>query len=321
MHDAGLDRRFREHRVDRFGEALQAVDHGDQDVLHAAQLQVVHHPQPELGALGLLDPKAEHVACAVAAHAQRQVDRLVAHHAFVADLDSQGVEEHDRVHRLERSLLPFAHFVDHGISHRADEVRRHLDAIHLQQETLNLPHAHAAGIHRDDLVVEACEASLALGDRYRIKGAFAVARNLDVEQVIVGCDALAAGAVAMVRAARRLGFALLVAQVVGQFAAQRALEYRLLQGRELLVDRSPIQRSGHQLLDKFRVQVQALTRFYRHFFLAFAWHNVAPWPSVYASHTKVRIGSLGSASARLRLGFGSASAWLRLGFGFRFASA
>ncbi|MDN8089889.1 hypothetical protein QZN26_28105, partial [Burkholderia multivorans] len=70
---------------------------------------------------------------------------------------------------------------------------------------------------------------------------------------------------------------------------------------------------------EFRVQVQALARFYRHFFLAFAWHNVAPWPSVYASHTKVRIGSLGSArlgSARLRLRLR-----LRLGFGFRFASA
>ncbi|WP_221622945.1 hypothetical protein, partial [Burkholderia stagnalis] len=45
-------------------------------------------------------------------------------------------------------------------------------------------------------------------------------------------------------------------------------------------------------LDQFRVQVQALARFNRHFFLAFAWHNVAPWPSVYASHTNIRIGSL-----------------------------
>ncbi|WP_208449646.1 hypothetical protein, partial [Burkholderia ambifaria] len=42
---------------------------------------------------------------------------------------------------------------------------------------------------------------------------------------------------------------------------------------------------------QFRVQVQALARLNRHFFLAFAWHKVAPWPSVYASHTKVRIGS------------------------------
>ncbi|WP_244102143.1 transposase, partial [Burkholderia ambifaria] len=36
----------------------------------------------------------------------------------------------------------------------------------------------------------------------------------------------------------------------------------------------------------------ALARLNRHFFLAFAWHKVAPWPSVYASHTKVRIGSV-----------------------------
>ncbi|MBU9466221.1 hypothetical protein LGM75_14375, partial [Burkholderia multivorans] len=42
---------------------------------------------------------------------------------------------------------------------------------------------------------------------------------------------------------------------------------------------------------EFRVQVQALARLNRHFFLAFAWHKVAPWPSVYASHTKIRIGS------------------------------
>ncbi|WP_218884348.1 hypothetical protein, partial [Burkholderia guangdongensis] len=46
-----------------------------------------------------------------------------------------------------------------------------------------------------------------------------------------------------------------------------------------------------QLLDQLRVKVQALARFNRHFFLAFAWHKVAPWPSVYASHTRFRIGS------------------------------
>ncbi|WP_230974163.1 hypothetical protein, partial [Burkholderia stagnalis] len=53
----------------------------------------------------------------------------------------------------------------------------------------------------------------------------------------------------------------------------------------------------YQLLDQFRVQVQALARFNRHFFLAFAWHNVAPWPSVYASHTKDRIGSVGECAS------------------------
>ncbi|KVM57616.1 hypothetical protein WJ58_00790 [Burkholderia ubonensis] len=102
---------------------------------------------------------------------------------------------------------------------------------------------------------------------------FTVARNLDVEQVVVGRNAFAARAVAMVRAASRFGLALLVAQVVGQLAAPCALEDRLLERGQLLVDRWPVQRPGHQLFDQLRVKVQALARFYRHFFLAFAWHK------------------------------------------------
>ncbi|KVV22729.1 hypothetical protein WK80_21305 [Burkholderia multivorans] len=38
----------------------------------------------------------------------------------------------------------------------------------------------------------------------------------------------------------------------------------------LIVD--PIQRSGYQLLDQFRVQIQALARFYGRLFLTFAYN-------------------------------------------------
>jgi hypothetical protein len=40
-------------------EALQAVHDGDQHVLDAPIFQLGHDPQPELRALGLLDPQAE----------------------------------------------------------------------------------------------------------------------------------------------------------------------------------------------------------------------------------------------------------------------
>ncbi|MCY1383443.1 hypothetical protein D9M69_715690 [compost metagenome] len=56
MHDAGLDLRGRINRLDRLGEAAQAVDHRNQDVVQAAVLQFVEDLQPELGAFGLLDP-------------------------------------------------------------------------------------------------------------------------------------------------------------------------------------------------------------------------------------------------------------------------
>lgn len=38
MHDAGLDQRLGKHRADRLREALQAVDHGNQDVVGAPVL-------------------------------------------------------------------------------------------------------------------------------------------------------------------------------------------------------------------------------------------------------------------------------------------
>ena len=84
------------------GKPFQAIDDGDQDVLGAAVLDLVHHPQPELGALGLLDPKAQHFLVAGGAHADRQVHGLVLDQPLVADLDPQRIEEHDRVAWLQR---------------------------------------------------------------------------------------------------------------------------------------------------------------------------------------------------------------------------
>jgi hypothetical protein len=49
MDDAGLHRRTREGRVDGIGQALQAVDHGDQDVLAPSALEFVEDLEAELG--------------------------------------------------------------------------------------------------------------------------------------------------------------------------------------------------------------------------------------------------------------------------------
>ena len=61
VNDAGLHDRLRENRIDGFGKALEAIDDGDENVLRATVLDLVHHAQPELGALGLLDPNAENL--------------------------------------------------------------------------------------------------------------------------------------------------------------------------------------------------------------------------------------------------------------------
>jgi hypothetical protein len=86
MHDAGLHRRAGVGRANRLGQSFQSVDHGDQGVLAAAGLEVIEHLEPELRALGLLNPQAKHIALAVGLDTQRQIDGLVAHHAVATDL-------------------------------------------------------------------------------------------------------------------------------------------------------------------------------------------------------------------------------------------
>jgi hypothetical protein len=64
--------------------------------------------------------------------------------------------------------------------------------------TDDLTRAHAAGVHRDDLVVEAWKAALVFGDQLRIKPGLAVARNLQLDLAAVGNHRLLAITVAPV---------------------------------------------------------------------------------------------------------------------------
>ena len=102
MHDARLDRGLGEHGLDRLGESFEAVDARDQDVGDAALLELVEDLHPELRALGLLEPHAEHVTLALHVHAQGEVAGLALNAAALTDLQDQAVEEHDRVDVIER---------------------------------------------------------------------------------------------------------------------------------------------------------------------------------------------------------------------------
>ena len=76
MDDASLDRSLREYCADRVGEATQPIDHRDQNIADTTGLEFVHHLEPEIGTLGLLDLQAEHFLLALAGIRKRQVDRL-----------------------------------------------------------------------------------------------------------------------------------------------------------------------------------------------------------------------------------------------------
>ena len=106
MNDAGLDHGVWKHSGDRLREALEAINDSDQDVADSTGLELVHHPQPELRALRLLDPEPQDLLVAGAGDADGEIDGLVPDQALVANLDPERVEVNDRIDRLERPVLP-----------------------------------------------------------------------------------------------------------------------------------------------------------------------------------------------------------------------
>jgi hypothetical protein len=62
----------------------------------------------------------------------------------------------------------------------------------------DLPGAHAPGIHRDNLVVEARKPALVFGDQLRIERRLSIARNFQFDPASLGRHCLAAVAVAAV---------------------------------------------------------------------------------------------------------------------------
>ncbi len=120
MNDACLDDRVGPRGLDRLRKAGQAVDAADQDVADAAALELGENAEPELCALGLLEPDPENFALAGHVDADREVARHVLDRFAVADLDDQRVEVHDRVDRVQRAFLPGLGVLEDLGGHAAD---------------------------------------------------------------------------------------------------------------------------------------------------------------------------------------------------------
>src|SRR5262249_51343579 len=151
-------------RLDRLREPLQPVDAAEENVRHAALLELGEDLHPELGTLGLLEPDSEHLPLTLERDAERQVAGTALHAAALADLQHQRVEEDHRVDVIERALLPLAHVFHHGVGDTADQVAADLDAVELGQVRLDVARRQPSRVEREDLVVEALEASLTLPD-------------------------------------------------------------------------------------------------------------------------------------------------------------
>jgi hypothetical protein len=148
---------------------------------------------------------------------------------LVPDLHAQGVENHHRINGVQRPRAPFLHLVQDRVGHAADQVGGDLEPVELLEMAPNVAHAHAARVHGDDLVIQAVDPGLALGDQARLEAALPVARHLDLEQAALTPHRLAANPVPAVRLNQRRLLPMLVAEMLGQLRAQHPLHQRLLE--------------------------------------------------------------------------------------------
>ena len=283
MDDARLQGRGRKCRAQGLWNTLETIGDGDQDVPDSAGLEVVEHLQPEFSSLGVLDPDPQDVARAIGQHAEGEVNRLVAHHRLLADLHPQRIEEHHRIHRLERAALPGADLGHHRIRDGADELGGDLRAVLRGEKSLDLPRRHAAGVHGDDLVVESGEAPLVLADQHRLEAPLTVAGDIDPQRTVLGQHRLGARPIAVI--ARRLGLlsAGEVPEVMGESSAPRQRSIRaFLNALEAALTASALIGTLDALVDQLRGQDRQGGIGRR--ILLCTWHMFSRF-SCYASHT------------------------------------
>lgn len=144
------------------------------------------------------------------------------------DLHKQGVQEQDRIDRVQRTGLPGRNFVGYGVGDSRDQFGRDGHPVEVFHVALDIARAHAPCVHGDDLVVEVGPTGLVLADQLGIEGALAVPGDLYRQIAPVVLERLGGLAVARVAAVPAVGGMLLLAEMIAEFGFQDPFGHALL---------------------------------------------------------------------------------------------
>lgn len=178
VDDAALDPTLGKDRFEGLGEAAEAVDAADEDVLEPAVFELGGDGEPEARAFVFRGPHAEHFLLSFEVDGEGEVDGAVGDFALVADFHHDGVEVNDGVDALEAAVLPSLDLLDDGVGGVGDEGAGDLDLVDFKEVLLDLAHAQTARIEAHDALVEAVELAPVLGHEGGLKLAVAVGGTL-----------------------------------------------------------------------------------------------------------------------------------------------
>ena len=126
---------------------------------------------------------------------------------------------------VQRPVLPGHHVLQHGVADPADGVPADLNAVDLQQMTLDVPDGHALDVQGDHLGRQSIQAALPLRNSDRLETAVAIPGHPQIHLADIGGPRLGIGAVAAVARASALDGVALIAEMVGHLDVQPGLQH------------------------------------------------------------------------------------------------
>src|SRR3954453_12852488 len=186
----------RSHTVLTAGQSLQPVTDQDAHIAGAAVLYLGEHRQPELGALPTVArPQPQDVAFPGAGDPDRDVDRPVGD-LTITDLDEDRIDEHHRIHRLQRTVAPLGHLADHLVGDPADGVLRDCGPVDVGEVSGDLAGRHSLCRERQYDLIYPGQPALAFLDDLRVERAVCITGHLDFDRSDLGEHSLGPGAIA-----------------------------------------------------------------------------------------------------------------------------
>ena len=198
MDDAALQPTFWEDGLNSLHHPTQAVRAEQIYIQNAPAFEIIQHIQPEFAVFMLSDPDSQDVLSAIHGDTQHHIGCFGHVPPVFPNLIVNGVHEHERIHRLQRTVLPGCDLRHDLFADLRYQLRRDLHAVQFLDLLSDIPLAHTAGVQRQDLILHPVCIPVILADDLRLEGAVPVPGNLDVHLAQLGLDGLLRVAVAVV---------------------------------------------------------------------------------------------------------------------------
>ena len=136
------------------------------------------------------------------------------------DFDHDRIQIEDRIHRIQRPLLPGTEFGHNGVGDLGDQLSRDLYPVDLLQVGPGVTGRHPPRHQRDDQLVEPPKTALMFRDQLRFERGVAISGHLHAHRAGICLDRLGIRAVTVVTRTPPGWVALLIAQMVSHLHLQ-----------------------------------------------------------------------------------------------------